>query len=784
MGTEISFSSLVFSIIRRNRRRIEKGMAGRMKEEHGNRQIELLAPAGSYETFRAVLQAGADAVYLGGSQFGARAYANNFSEEELLMAIDYAHMHGRQVYLTVNTLFKEDELEGKLYQYLLPYYKQGLDAVIVQDMGAFSLIRSEFPRLDIHTSTQMTVTGRYGAEYMKQLGASRVVTAREMSFAEIKDIHEHVDIEIESFVHGALCYCFSGQCLMSSMLGGRSGNRGRCAQPCRLPYEVYDNEMKKLPGKGEFVLSPKDLNTIRQLPQLIESGIYSFKIEGRMKQAEYAAGVVSVYREAIDRYFAEQKRYEVSEKEYQKLMDLGNRSGFTDGYYRQWNGADMITFGKPNHAKANEKLQEEIREKYIDTEIKEKINGILRLKKDFPAMIELSYGNYGVKTEGSIVQAALKQPLSLEKVETNMRKTGGTPFEFEQLSIEMDEDVFLPVQAVNQLRRDALEKLQALVTSQWRREEAEASNEKALNLEKTDKCSNTQAQSGENLAVSVERRSQIAEVLRWKEVNDVYIDSSSYLRRELFPAFKEDALKVHHAGKKVYYIFPAVFRKKTAEFYQEHLAEFLQSGLDGVVVKSFDAAVFAKKYLGEKVSIILDHSLYSWNDRAKVQFLDFTPLRDTVPLELNRKEIFGRNNRGSEIVLYGHLPLMTTAQCIHANLRGANANPVHRNSGCDGQPTVTYLKDRYGKYFPVKNNCAECYNTIYNTTPLVLFGFHEDFQKMGIAGYRISFTIEEEETIHEIMKRYCEVFVTGEEKISDVFSNGTYTNGHYKRGVE
>lgn len=204
--------------------------------------IELLAPAGSMETFQAVIHAGADAVYLGGGRFGARAYANNFTEEELLLAIDYAHIHGRKVYLTVNTLFKERELTEELYSYLLPYYEQGLDAVIIQDMGAFRLVREAFPGLSIHTSTQMTVTNRYGAMMMKELGADRVVTAREMSFAEIRDIKDHVDIEIESFVHGALCYCYSGQCLFSSMLGGRSGNRGRCAQPCRLSYEVMDEK--------------------------------------------------------------------------------------------------------------------------------------------------------------------------------------------------------------------------------------------------------------------------------------------------------------------------------------------------------------------------------------------------------------------------------------------------------------------------------------------------------------------------------------------------------------
>ena len=773
-----------------------------MIEKQNTKKIELLAPAGSYETFRAVIRAGADAVYLGGSHFGARAYADNFNETELLSAIDYAHMHGRQVYLTVNTLFKEKELNEELYRYLLPYYKQGLDAVIVQDMGVFSFIRQMFPNLDIHTSTQMTVTGRYGAAYMKELGASRVVTAREMSFAEIRDIYENVEVEIESFVHGALCYCYSGQCLLSSMLGGRSGNRGRCAQPCRLPYEVYDENLKQISTNGNYILSPKDLCTISAIPQLVESGVYSFKIEGRMKQAEYAAGVVSIYRSYIDRYLEElkcqisqgksekdaylaaRKAYRVSKEDMQKLLDFGNRSGFTDGYYFRQNGREMITLKTPGHARTNEALQSEIREKYVQasapgTEIKEKINGILKLIQDFPATIELNYRDIHTKYEGDMVHAALKQPLSREKVEASIRKTGNTPFEFEQLDIKMDEAVFLPVQALNQLRRVALEQLQEQIVAKWRRELPVETGKTVTQEQRTETHVHEKKEyvfSGcekENLAVSVERQNQLAPVLKQEFVDDIYLDSSCYKRDDLFQLIREDIKAIHAAGKKSYYILPAIFRHKTAEFYLEHIKEFLQVGLDGVVVKSFDSASFAKEQLVGKMDIILDHNLYSWNHRAKDMLEDFMPLRDTVPLELNRKELFVRNNAGSEMILYGYLPLMISAQCVHANA-----------GKCDKYPTVTYLKDRYGKFFPVKNNCTECYNSIYNTTPLLLFDFHEDFKRMGMGGYRISLTTENAGEVLRIMELYQEVFLSGKTTIKDQLSNGTYTNGHYKRGVE
>lgn len=768
------------------------------REKNQKKEIELLAPAGSYETFEAVIRAGADAVYLGGAQFGARAFAGNLGEEELLSAIDYAHVHGRQVYLTVNTLLKEDEFQGQLYEYLLPYYRQGLDAVILQDLGAFSLIKREFPELEIHTSTQMTVAGSMGAAYMKKLGASRIVTAREMSLEEIREIHEHVDIEIESFVHGALCYCYSGQCLLSSMLGGRSGNRGRCAQPCRLPYEVFDKNRNSVQVKGNFVLSPKDLCTIDGIPALAENGIYSLKIEGRMKQAEYAAGVVSIYRGYIDGYLADlnqarrsgmceaearalaKERYRVSREDMQKLLDMGNRSGFTDGYYERHNGAEMITFGKANHARTNESLQREIREKYVhpagqESQIKEKINGILKLKKDFPATIELSCGKYHILESGETVQPALKQPLSLEKVEGNIRKTGNTPFVFEELIIDMDTDIFMPVQALNQLRRTALASLFERMTEGHRRarQNGKKTREGVQGYPGATKHQpKVVLDGGALLIVSIEERAQLAEVLHAEYVDAVYLDSSCYERDTLPQCLRDDVAAVRRSRKDVFFILPAVFRKQTVDFYRGIQAELLAAGLDGVVAKSLDAVAFAREYLDGELDIVLDHSLYTWNREAMALLLELHPLRDTVPLELNRREIGGRYNCSSEMLIYGRLPLMTSAQCVHAN-----------TGSCDRRKTVLYLKDRYGKYFPVKNHCCECYNTIYNTTPLMLFGYGEELRGMGMAGYRIAFTLEDKMEVRRILQICKDTFLTGERKIRDLFAED-YTNGHYKRGVE
>ena len=262
--------------------------------------IELLAPAGSAETARAAILAGADAVYIGGTRFGARAYADNPMQDELLDLLDYFHLREKKLYLTINTLLKEQEITQELYTYLAPLYAAGLDAVIVQDPGVMQFVLREFPDMAVHASTQMTITGPSGARMLEKCGVTRVVTARELSLDEISAIRKATHLEIESFVHGALCYCYSGRCLFSSMLGGRSGNRGRCAQPCRLPYEVWQDGKKLSRPEESYVLSPKDMCTIALLPEILAAGVTSLKIEGRMKKPEYTAGVVSVYRKYLD----------------------------------------------------------------------------------------------------------------------------------------------------------------------------------------------------------------------------------------------------------------------------------------------------------------------------------------------------------------------------------------------------------------------------------------------------------------------------------------------------
>ncbi|MCI5621507.1 MAG: U32 family peptidase [Lachnospiraceae bacterium] len=712
--------------------------------------LELLAPAGSLETLKAVICAGADAVYLGGTMFGARAYANNFTKEELLEGIAYGHIHGRKIFLAVNTLLKEQELETELYDYLCPFYEAGIDGVIVQDMGVVDFIFQHFPGLPIHSSTQMTVADKEGARLLKEAGISRVVTAREMSLSEIRQIHDEVGVEIESFIHGALCYCYSGQCLMSSMLGGRSGNRGRCAQPCRLPYQVNG-------GKETPILSLKDLCTLPFLYELADNGVYSFKIEGRMKSPEYAAGVVSIYRKYMDSYLDGTRR-PVDPNDRKLLEDLGNRSGFTEGYYYKHNDSKMLSGTTSSHSKRETPEIEEIRKRYISGQLQEKIYGKLILTKDLPAILTVWNDSCQVTVEGEVVQQAMKQPLTEEKLVEKLEKTGNTPFAFEQLQVELEPDVFLPVNQINQLRRDALEQLEQKILAPYQRK-----NSKPLDLVSETKY-DSPMQGGIRYAVSVEQRNQLEVVAFRKGISDVYLDSMLYQRESLLTDLAADITKLHDYGKRAYYIMPAVFRSHTRSFYESIWEKMEQIGLDGYVVCSLDELSFLTISHPTKKMLIGDSRLYTFSNRAADWFYRNGIIRDTIPLELNKKEVMRRDNHCSEMIIYGRAPLMVSAGCVHKN-----------TSCCDRRMQLTKLTDRYHVDFPVRNVCAECYNILYNSTPLCLWKEKETLARIHCNGYRICFTVEDAAQTEDVLK-----YLLDQEGVAPE----DYTNGHWKRGVE
>lgn len=759
--------------------------------EH-KKKLEVLAPAGSFESMKAAVAAGADAVYMGGSRFGARAYADNPDEHGLLEAIDYVHLHGRRLYMTVNTLFKEEEM-GELYQYLLPYYREGLDAVIVQDLGAMDFMRRNFPEIDLHASTQMTITGVNGARLLKELGASRVVTARELSLDEIRRIRDQVDVEIESFVHGALCYCYSGQCLMSSLIGGRSGNRGRCAQPCRLPYEARENGKK--PGdplnrkQERNVMSLKDLCTLDLIPDLAAAGIYSLKIEGRMKSPRYTAGVVSIYRKYVDRFLEYgPDGYFVEPEDKKVLSDLFDRGGFTSGYYKQHNGRDMVALKeKPAFREGNQKLFDYLDKTYVEAELKESINGRAVLEEGKPSELELSLAGgvcpdgslVQVRVEGQMPQKAQNQPLTEDKILKQMGKTGNTPFAFANLEVELKGNLFMPVQAQNELRRAGLEALEQAVLDQWRRPapsggcgaSTESTAPAAPTAPQPSVASSSTPPAPFRLYVSTEEPEQFEASVREADVAGIYLDAAGFA-----PERWPDAVQsCHRAGKQCLLALPHIYRSHAEAFFKKNGKWLREAGFDGVLVRSPEEVMWLREIKPE-LRPVFDASVYCWNRETVRLFARLGAGRLTMPWELNSRELepvmeeLHREGLDGELVVYGRIPMMVSAQCIRRT-----------TTGCVKKREVLTLKDRTGALLPVKNHCAFCYNTIYNASPLSLLGLESAVRRLGPAVIRLNFTTENQEETARTIRAFADGFLRGQEVLQPCRD---FTRGHFKRGVQ
>lgn len=801
-------------------------------------RVEILAPAGSMECLKAAIAAGADAVYTGGALFGARAYAHNLTEEELLEAIDYVHLHGRRLYLTVNTLIKDREMEKQMYDYLLPYYRQGLDAVIVQDIGLFRFIRKHFPDLPIHASTQMTLTGVDGAKFLEKEGAQRIVTSRELSMAEVKKIADETELEIESFVHGALCYCYSGQCLFSSFIGGRSGNRGQCAQPCRLLYRTPEAK------RPQYLLSLKDICTLELIPEMIESGIYSFKIEGRMKKPEYAAAVAFQYRKYADLYLkyyeecpAEEdpaayamKKYRVREEDRQMLLDLYNRGGFHTGYYHTQNGREMISLNRPNHAgvpavkvlakkgrnvtakaltdlypqdiielpmrKGREKadnytckdavkkgmnvqipvfadtpfkrdeiwmrtrnstLIDTLREEFVNGKIKERICGTFRLYPQEKATLTVKCRDAEITVAGEKAQEALSQPMSRERIEKQLRKTGNTEFEFSFLKAEIGEKVFLPMQSLNELRREALETLEKVICEKYRR----SGEVKDPEEDKTELSMEEEILSG--WTASVRTAEQMEVILEEEAIGRIYADCTMFPRIWEKDSYVEWITKVHAAGKEIYLVMPYIFRERTRKQYEAAYNRIFGAGWDGILIANYESFAFLKEH-GYTGRIMTDYNLYEFNQESRKFWKEKGVFEFTVPVELTERELQDLRVKDGEVIVYGYLPMMISAGCIQKTTRGCLKK--------SGQTTIT---DRYRNPFVVKNECDYCYNILYNYVPLYLGDRMEEVYQIGPGRIRLMFTTERQQEVRRILSAYFE----GKE-----LPEGTYTRGHWKRGIK
>lgn len=776
------------------------------EEKQMDQRVELLAPAGNPEGFYGAICAGADAVYLGGSRYGARAYADNFTEEELLECIRYAHIWGRRVYLTVNTLVKESELE-ELFPYLQPLYEAGLDGVIVQDIGVFSFIREHFPGLELHVSTQATVTGKYGAEIFRKMGAVRVVPARELSLAELREMKEATGLQIETFIHGAMCYCYSGQCLFSSILGGRSGNRGRCAQPCRLPYRV---ERGKRITEECYPLSLKDMCTIEHIPELLEAGIDSLKIEGRMKKPEYTAGVTAIYRKYIDKYYAGED-CRVAEEDMEALAGLYIRSERQDGYYYRRNGRDMVTLGSPSYSGCDDELLEKIRARYL----RERPRMGIRMQADFrigaPARLTLIYSTdpvcpadspLQVTAEGELVSPALKQPITEENVRRQLGKLGDTVFAAESVELYLDENAFYPLKAINDLRRQAVQMLEELLIRENGEKIKTASRSRVENVSEENVCREDGAvpeqSAGGMFHVLLRTESQLDALMELlpdcEKIDRVYLEADLVCRAQRNTQLqrKIGGLSAHHCRPII--ALPPIIRSGDEAFLQDLWEIYDQNSelFAGFLVRSMDGLGVLDAMYGNMTgtrseatgqgaaspAIYGDAGLYIWNRksldslmRAGGESAWLTVGLDgfCLPYELRASDqhrLLEGKRIPCEKVVYGRIPLMVTANCVFNTIDGCSG---------DRQPEICFLTDRLGKRFPVLKNCRHCMNIIYNSLPLSL---HSELSKWRSAvDFRLDFTIEDGQETAEIL-RYFTDGAHGERPY------GEYTAGHEKRGAE
>ena len=825
-----------------------------MNDKNIRKKPELLAPAGSFDNMKAVISAGADAVYMGGKSFGARAYADNPDTDGVIEAIRFCHIRNKKLYLTVNTLLKEDELNSQLYDYIKPFYEAGLDAVIVQDLGVMDYISKHFPGLDIHLSTQCSLTMAEGVKGLTSMlktpsAVTRLVPARELSLEELKTMRRDTDLEMEVFIHGALCYCYSGQCLLSSLAGGRSGNRGRCAQPCRRLYKVKIGEQE---SKGYF-LSPKDMCTIEHIPELIEAGIDSFKIEGRMKSGEYGAGVVAAYRKAIDRYYDSKTEYSVDPGERSILSEIYNRGGFNTGYLFSHNGKDMMSTERPGHygvkvgevsrtssrkafikvfktinpgdvleirssqadAKPvyeftsgakymegavfdvltmkdrlaaggmgvyrtrNQSLLDAISDSYIKTTLRQPVDIDLVCKNGEALKLTLSTQNdkaedhkVNVSITGNVVEVARNAASTLDALKAQVSKLGNTDYVARNVTVRVDNNIFVQVGELNRLRREAVEalnkKLCALYERNLKLDENSGSSCESDNTSGLNEKESIIAEYQDALDHSVTYSAYIKTFKQLKNlinadtsgiINDIYIDIDEEKAGEIIEFCNE-------SSKKLYFVLPRIIRagyyKKVFDFCKEYKdkCSFIASNYEAVNILKEVGADYRT-----------DYNIYSMNSTAA----NAIGTLHTIPFELNEKELgelVDRDGSG-EMVIYGLLPAMVSAQCVGKTVTGE----------CKYRGPMK-MTDEKGYTFTAHQECKHCYNVIYNSAVLNLMHRYDNLVRSGCRRFGLRFTFESESEIKLVVK-CLDSLINGEKYIfPDEIMGLKLTNGHYMRGVE
>lgn len=802
------------------------------------RDVELLAPVGSFEALKAAVQNGANAVYLGGKDFGARASANNFDRDELKEAVKYAHIRGVQVFVTTNTLRKENEIEDFL-EYAKFLYDIDVDAIILQDIGMARLIKRELPDFELHASTQMVAHSLEDVKYLESVGFDRVVLAREVTVEEIKYICDNCKADIEVFVHGALCVCYSGQCLMSSMIGNRSGNRGRCAQPCRQRYElidVYTGEVVN--SNGDYLLSPRDLNAIEEIDKVIDAGVHSLKIEGRMKRPEYVATVIDGYRKTIDEYLATNK-LNVSDETINDLYTIFNRK-FTKGLLLGDVGKDMMNSQLPNNqglyvgtvvdynkkAKrlkiklantlkkgdginlgggtigriikngnietigykgetieldfVGEARKGQIVFKTSDSELMDRVQATFTQDKEFvkniiDAKITIKLGQKPILTlkdrhsneatiEGDkIVEEAMKVALSKEKVETQLRKLGNTPYELDLLEIELDDNVSLPISLLNQMRRDCIELLD--------KERVSIKNRKYKNKIVKYKPVLYNRNKQQEISVKVKNLEQLESALECG-LDRIYYEDTNTIDKGMSLAMKYN--------KKVIYSAPRIIRNKE----YNHLAKANNAGVESVQVGNYGSIDYFKD---KKLNI--DYYLNAFNSETINYYKEIGADTLCISQELNINEIketIKYTDINIESVVYGYTPLMITEYCpMGVIVRDCKKDK--RVAKC--KESIYALRNSKGDEFRVSQDIF-CRSTIYNSNVTCMLDNLYELHEIGINVLRLDFTLEDKETVKEVIEAYQEVLsndyklATKATKLYNKLDEKGTTAGHYYKGVE
>jgi len=739
-----------------------------------NKKIELLAPGGSVASIKAAINAGADAVYVGGSSFSARASANNLNDEELADIIDYLHLRGKRIHLAINTLIKDSEIKS-VYSYASKMYEKGIDAFIVQDFGVMDFLNKYLPEAEIHTSTQMAVSGSGATKMLKShTNIKRVILPREMSLDQISEIAENTDVDIECFAQGALCYSYSGMCLMSSLICERSGNRGRCAQSCRLPY-TYNN------SRPEYPLSMKELSSLDILPLIISSGVSSLKLEGRMRGYSYVGAVTGLYRKYIDRAVAilsdnnkskNPMNYYYLDKEDRGLLDrIFNRAGSTKSYFMSDIKDGMISLNNSS-ANFNEELARDVYNKYSVLKPL-KINAKIRLYAGSPASLtflcNIDLDSIEVSVNGKdIVETAKNMALSYESIYKRLKKSDDEYLVLKSLDIDSSGDVFMPVSSLNSLRREAYSLLKREIIKvrgfNHNRKSLACTDHNIPENVATKHIKSDIISDDFNISVYIQNLNLLKSVLEKPFVNRVYVEAD-----ELISLSDDEIItlsdRVHKKGMEFYLAVPHILEEG---FDLNSLTRF-DYLTDGYLVRNLQAlALFG----GEKKPVVTDYLLYGLN-RASVNYLKALGAdMQTISMELNYGQILNlvkdEGMHGFEMVIYGDVVAMVSKQCVKRT-----------HNKCNRISEIVYLNDRKGYRFAVKSNCTGCYNVIYNSKKIFLADLYEKISKTRIRNFRVDFLDENIDNVKMILDN---VWLCLGNKSDRKFLND-YSRGHFNRGI-